>query len=138
MIDISILSSGNHRVREGWDVRRMAVLTIVLMIAAFSIVGYSEASASTISITGIAPNPVKWGKVANMTGSTTGATGDTVTIKWGDGLMDTGIPILPDGSWNKTHTYGKASVGTNVANATLINGTGFTLAVSSNFTETVA
>src|SRR3989441_887918 len=122
----------------GYDPLHHVIVAVVQ--SAGNIIPVSTTPFPTITIDSASNPTPKWGtQSTTVSGSTTGADGDTVTVHWGDGTPDNaGIPITPIvGTWTtspSSHTY--ASAGSKFVTADLVNG-GVVTATSSAFTITV-
>ena len=82
---------------------------------------FAKGTFPSISFSVDNPAP-RWG-IDNVTlsGITQGdSPGDSVSIEWGDGIIDSGIAIVA-GNWSATHVYAQSAVGTNTIVATLID-----------------
>jgi len=122
----------------GYDPLHHVIVAVVQ--SAGNIIPVSTTPFPTITIDSASNPTPKWGtQSTTVSGSTTGADGNTVTVHWGDGTPDNaGIPITPIvGTWTtspSSHTY--ASAGSKFVTADLVNG-GVVTATSSAFTITV-
>src|SRR2546428_627980 len=122
----------------GYDPLHHVIVAVVQ--SAGNIIPVSTTPFPTITIDSASNPTPKWGtQSTTVSGSTTGADGNTVTVHGGAGTPGTsGIPITSMvGTWTtspSSHTY--ASAGSKFVTADLVNG-GVVTATSSAFTITV-